>query len=66
MRILFGIFQNFKADPIGIYLFKVNNNDSRRCSVKTGVLKNFANFICNHLCKIASLQACNFIKNSVA
>ena len=40
----------------------------RRCSVKTGFLKNIANFTGKHLCwsfflsNVEGLQACNFIK----
>ena len=36
----------------------------RRCSVKKGILKNFANFTGKHLC-LSLLQACNFIKKKL-
>ena len=54
-------------------MFKVNNKDTRRsihqrCSVKKGVLQNFANFTGKQLCleslfnKVAGPRTRNFIK----
>ena len=43
-------------DLLGLF-----RSSHQRCSVKKGVLKNFANFTGKHLCW-SLLQACNFIK----
>ena len=48
-----------------IYFFNADRSSHQRCSVKKGVLKNFANFLGKHLywsLFLIKLQAYNFIK----
>ena len=48
-----------------------SRSSHQRCSVKKGVLRNFAKFIRKHLCQsisfneIAGLKVCNFIKREI-
>ena len=46
-------------DLVGLF-----RSSHRRCSVKRGIFKNFANFTGKQLCW-SLLQACNFIKNKL-
>ena len=39
-----------------------DRNSHRKCSVKKGVLRNFAKFTGKHLCQSLSYSLCNFIK----
>ena len=54
--------------PVGWMRIKLFRSCNRRCSIKKGVLKNFAKFTGKHLhqslffFKSSSTQACNFIK----
>ena len=47
------------SDLVGLF-----RSSHRRCSVKKGILKNFANFTGKHLFS-SLLQACNFIKKKL-
>ena len=43
----------------------LKNISHRRCSLRKGVLRNFAKFIWKHLCQSYRSEACNFIKKEI-
>ena len=62
------ILKNSCVQLLVMRLLSYTRSSHRRCSVKTSVLRNLANFTSKHQCwslvfhKVAGLQACNFLK----